>query len=101
MQDAIEDKITELKIKELVGEREELYRKIKEKLTPLILKSIKDAEKVKGYKVYWKLYEELFDLFGLIRDDYEIIISELELKERLIQKRWSSGIGGYMMTTNT
>jgi Cdc6-like AAA superfamily ATPase len=91
------DKITEFKIKELVGEREELYRKIKEKLTLLIIKSVKDAEEIRGYEGYWKLYDERLKSFGLTRADYKRIIDDLE-EVGLIKARWSSDIGGYITT---
>lgn len=101
MQEKREDRTIESEIKELVRKREELYRKIKEKLTPLILEITKDAEKVKGYKDSGKLCDELSDTFGLMSKDYERIIIELS-QEGLIKKRWSPGIGGYMTTkTNT
>lgn len=90
-------KISPLVVKELVENREELYKKIKKELTPVMLKAIKCAEKAKGYKDYWDLFNELGVIFNLRMDDYERIISELE-KEGAIKKSWSACRGGFLTT---
>lgn len=78
-----------------IKKREELYKKIKQELIPLIVESIKKEEKVRGHISYWNLFNELVQTNapGLAISDYERIIMELKEK-RLIEREWSAGTCG-------
>lgn len=92
---------TILSLKCLIARKQKLYKRIKKKLMPLILKSIRDEEKVNGHKNYRKLYEEFETAVGLTRIDYEEIIYDLSMEEGIIENLWSERLGGFLKTVKT
>ena len=70
-------------IAELIKEKEKIYQEIKKKLSPLILKFIKEAEKINGYIRDCDLYYKI-ETFGLTKYDYRRIINELD-EDKLIR----------------
>ncbi len=88
---------TKLETRELVEKREELWGKIKEELTPLILKLIKEAEKIKGHMQYWDLHNKFVEEFGFTLSDYERIIGEMK-EQGFIEQGWRASIGGFLTT---
>jgi hypothetical protein len=87
-----------LEIKELTKKRDEFYEELRAKLTPIILQSIKDAEKTRGYLLKMELGEKLENAFGLARGDYESVIYDLAYTQKLIEDCYSAGVGGYLKT---